>query len=112
MLELIFLFFGNGYGVGAPHFNQPFYWLIDMSHNVRTRINGRLYTSFGQCLQSYEFRHPHMNTQRKLGGRIFTLLHSHRQGLLVQCAWTTAFREDEGEPCAALDRWLQKEAME
>lgn len=78
---LDFWLFGNGHGLGAPHFDQPFYWL---SGTFYTWIGG-----YGAQLQSFQWRHPRPGEERILCGVRFRPFHSVRSGLRVRVSWAT-----------------------
>lgn len=80
-----FLIFGSGHGLGAPYWNQPFYWLVD-AHSKR----GDFYTysaGFGAQLHSYQWRHPKPQERRRLAGMEFAPFHSRRRWGRVEVAW-------------------------
>lgn len=79
-----FLIFGSGRGLGAPYWNQPFYWLVD-AHSKR----GDFYTysaGFGAQLHSYQWRHPKPQERRRLAGMEFAPFHSRRRWGRVEVA--------------------------
>lgn len=82
---LDFLIFGNGCGMGAPYFNQTFYWLKD---SLTER--GTFYTWcgwFGSQLQSFQWTHPNAGERRFLSGYEFRPFSSRRTLGRVQVAW-------------------------
>lgn len=88
------LLFGNGHGLGAPYFDQRFYWLTDGNTLMGSgrSLRGRLYTfmpGHGAQLYSFEWRHPLAGERRKLAGREYRPLHSSRKGPRVMVAWST-----------------------
>lgn len=80
MLWLDHLIFGNGRGLGSPHWDQRFYWL-----------SGRLYTfmpGFGAQLHSFQWTHPRAGERRRLSGRDYVVFSSTRRGLRVAVSWS------------------------
>lgn len=86
--------FGNGFGLGAPYFDQRFYWL-----------SGRLYTwigGHGAQLQSFQWTHPRPGETRKLAGREYHPFQSSRRGLRVRVSWATTLPRAIGAANAEL----------
>lgn len=78
---LDFRIFGNGYGLGAPYFDQTFYWL-----------SGRFYTfmgGLGAQLHSIQWTHPKPGEVRKICGVEFRPFNSHRRWGRVMVSWST-----------------------
>lgn len=76
---LDFRIFGNGYGLAAPYFDQPFYWL-----------SGRFYTfmgGFGAQLHSFQWTHPRAGEIRDICGVRFRPFNSSRRWGRVRVAW-------------------------
>ena len=85
--------FGNGFGMGAPFWDQTFYWLVDTSEG-RDSGKGRFYSwigGHGAQLTSFEFFCPRGGTERILAGRKFTVFNVSRGrfGLMWSVAWAT-----------------------
>jgi hypothetical protein len=84
-LWLEFLLAGDGRGLAAPGFNQPFYWLVDMN-----TTRGDLYTyggGFGAQLTSFQWRHPKAQEERHLAGMRFRPFWSQRYRGRVHVSW-------------------------
>jgi len=85
-------FFGNGYGMAAPFFNQTFYWLVDTFGQTRAAKNGRFYTfmgGLGAQLHSFEWKVPKPGTRRRLAGMEFEVFNVSRGrwGIMWSVAW-------------------------
>lgn len=94
ILWLDHLIFGNGRGMKSPYFDSRFYWL-----------DGQLYTfmpGFGAQLHSYQWTHPKAGERRKLGGREYRPLHSHRRWCRVCVAWATSLPREIDDANAEL----------
>lgn len=91
-IGLDFKIFGNGRGLGAPFFDQPFYWLVD-----RQTKRGNFYTfcaGFGAQLSSFQWTHPRPQERRLLAGLEFVPYQSHRQRGRVCVSWAVELRRD------------------
>jgi hypothetical protein len=93
---LDFHIFGNGYGFGAPYFDQPFYWL-----------SGEFYTfmgGLGAQLHSVQWTHPKPGEKRILRGVAFRPMHSNRRWGRVMVAWATKLPDDIDQA----NEWLRQ----
>lgn len=85
MMWLDFLCFGSGLGLGAPYWDQRFYWLCD---GLRQRA--RFYTwigGYGAHLQSFAWLHPKPGTEVEIAGERLRIFSSHRRWFRVRCSW-------------------------
>lgn len=88
---LTFKLFGNGSGIGAPFWDQEFYWLVDTHRKGRSAKNGRFYTwmsGLGAQLHSYEWFMPKPGTRRRLGGQDFFVFNASRHWFKVRIGWS------------------------
>ena len=84
-LWLDMLLFGSGYGLGAPYWDQKFYWLCDGETQ-----RARFYTwigGYGAQLQSFSWRHPRAGTEIQIAGERLRIFSSHRRWIRVRCSW-------------------------
>lgn len=98
-MTLDYILFGNGHGLGAPYFDQNFYWL-----------SGRFYTwigGFGAQLQSIEWFSPPAGTRRSLIGMEFVIFQAHRRWLKVRCSWA-AINVNTIEEISSIKKKLEK----
>lgn len=78
--------FGNGHGLGAPFWDQRYYWLTRDDHK-----RGELYTyshGFGAQLHSIQWTHPKAGERRRLNGHEFKVFSSSRRWLRVMVSWS------------------------
>lgn len=97
LLWLDMLIFGNGRGLAAPFWDQPFYWLADPDGE-----NGTFYTyggGFGAQLTSFQWRHPRPQERRRLAGMEFHPFNSDRRWGRVRVSWAVRI----GRPLVAED---------
>ena len=76
---LDFKLFGSGWGLGAPHYDQTFYFL-----------NGHFYTwigGLGAQLQSIQWTTPKPGEYRKIQGIEFRPFNTTRRGPRVMVSW-------------------------
>lgn len=78
------LIFGNGCGLGSPHFDKKFYWLGGKRGQLYHWIGG-----FGAQIGSFQWTHPKPGERRKLFGHEFTPFDSERCWLRVRVSWAT-----------------------
>lgn len=86
---LDFLVFGSGMGIGAPFWDQRFYWLVDTMKGRKVG-RGTFYTWsgwFGAQLQSFQWTHPNAGERRRLCDLEFKPFHSERRWFRVRVAW-------------------------
>jgi hypothetical protein len=82
--------FGNGFGYGAPFFDQRFFWMVDTKDAERSQRNGRLYTFNawrGAQLHSTQWTHPRAGERRRLSGREYVVYQSSRRWFRVMVSW-------------------------
>lgn len=76
--------FGNGFGLGAPFWDQRYFWL------TQNHLRGELYTymgGLGAQLHSIQWTHPKAGERRHLSGYEFKVVHSTRRWCRVMVAW-------------------------
>lgn len=76
--------FGNGFGLGAPFWDQRYFWL------TRDHKRGELYTfmhGFGAQLHSIQWLHPKPGERRHLSGYEFRVFQSSRRWCRVMVSW-------------------------
>jgi hypothetical protein len=97
---LDFKLFGNGYGMGMPFWDGQLYWLVDTLNSERYERNGRFYIwigGFGAQLKSFEWSCPRPGTQRRLGGRVYTVYNAYRRWPKWSVSWATHLPQDLDE---------------
>ncbi len=102
---LTFKIFGSGYGLGAPFWEQSFYWIPENGPGGR----GRFYTwigGFGAQLSSFEWLSPRAGTRRHLLGKEFVIFQTSRRGLLVSCSWAVTDNITDYSEIAAIKKML------
>ena len=101
------LIFGSGFGLGAPYWDQRFYWLCDGRAQ-----RSRFYTwigGYGAQLQSFAWRHPKAGTEIEIAGERLRIFSSHRRWIRVRCSWALV-RLPHGldEQRSAIDRFQKR----
>lgn len=84
--------FGNGMGMGAPFWDQRYFWL------TRDHKRGELYTfmhGLGAQLHSIQWTHPKAGERRRLAGHEFVVFHSSRRWFRVMVAWALVHLPDD-----------------
>lgn len=101
------LIFGNGCGLGAPYWDQRFYWLCD---SLRQRAT--FYTwigGYGAQLQSFAWRHPKAGTEIEICGERLRIFSSHRRWVRVSCSWALVrLPHDVDEQRAAIEKFQKR----
>lgn len=104
---LNFLIFGSGHGMGAPFFDQQFYWLVNTENAGRSGKNGQFYTwigGLGAQLQSIQFRRPLPGEIRTLAGKKFRSFNANRGYIrlfgfgIIPLKWQVSWALCEGLP--------------
>lgn len=107
MIWLDMMIFGNGLGLGAPYWDQQFYWLCDgltQKSRFYTWIGG-----YGAQLQSFAWRHPRAGTEIVVAGERLRIFSSHRRWLRVRCSWALVhLPHDLDEKRSAIERFRSK----
>lgn len=91
-LPWAFLFMGNGWGLGQPFWDGPWYWLHDQMMWREERRRSAWYQisgGLGAQLHSIEFTKPRAGEEREVFGyriRVFST-GSQRRGLIVETSW-------------------------
>jgi hypothetical protein len=98
------LLFGSGNGLGAPYWDQRFYWLCDgltQKSRFYTWIGG-----YGAQLQSFAWTHPKAGTEIEIAGEKLRIFSSHRSWIRVRCSWAlTRLPADVDDSQAAIKRF-------
>ena len=107
MIWLDMMIFGSGLGLGAPYWDQRFYWLCDgltQKSRFYTWIGG-----YGAQLQSFAWRHPRAGTEIEVAGERLRIFSSHRRWLRVRCSWALVrLPHDLDEQRSAIERFRSK----
>lgn len=98
--------FGNGFGLGAPFWDQRYFWL------TQDHKRGELYTfmgGLGAQLHSIQWRHPKPGERRRLSGHEFKVFQSSRRWLRVQVAWALTRLPDDLDAAHAMIRQVESD---
>ena len=109
MTWLIFLIFGNGWGLAMPHFDGALLWLRDK----KTDGPGFWYHwigGLGAQIESFELRRPPAGERRILNGREYTVFSTIRHGPVCRVSWALSSGLPKNlEEAHALIRQIKKE---
>jgi hypothetical protein len=101
ILWLDHLIFGNGRGMASPHFDQRFYWLRGELYHFSPGLGAQLY--------SMQWRHPNAGERRRICGREFKPVYSHRRWYRVMVAWSWVGLPNTLDEAHAALRQLERE---